>query len=189
MHLWTHHREIEPVTPTPSPEPDRPRLILASASPRRVELLKRLGIEFSVAPSAAEELHDEQIGPVRLCALIAERKAAEVAGANPEAVVIGADTLVALRGRIFGKPADLDEARRTLAELSGETHQVVTGVCLLHFKSGRCEVFSVRTDVTFARFGREVIESYIGKARVLDKAGAYGIQEHGEMLVASISGS
>jgi septum formation protein len=164
-------------------------LILASASPRREELLRSLGLEFRVVPGDAEELHDEKLGAEEVCRINAEIKAGAVARRHPEATVLGADTLVARNGRIYGKPRDLEEARQMLAELAGGEHEVTTGVCLVHLARGRSEVFSDRTVVRFKPLSTAAIEEYIRLVPVLDKAGAYGIQERGEMLVESICGS
>lgn len=163
--------------------------ILASASPRRRELLESLGLDFEIVPSAAEELHDPALPLEELCGLNAAAKAREIARRFPHAAVIGADTLVALEGRLFGKPATLDEAREMLAALSGRTHQVVTGVCLAHAASGREEIFSDKTAVTFRPLEPAAIEEYLREAHVLDKAGAYGIQERGDLIVERIAGS
>jgi septum formation protein len=164
-----------------------PPIILASASPRRAELLGKLGLDFRVVPSAAEELHDERLGVAELCAGNAELKAREVAARYPESLVVGADTLVVLSGKLFGKPRALDHARAMLRELSGQTHQVVTGVCMIH--GARLERFADETEVTFRTLTDEAIDNYLRLVSVLDKAGAYGIQEHGDMLVEKISGS
>lgn len=163
--------------------------ILASASPRRRELLESLGLAFQVAPSRAEELHDEALPIAHLCEANAAAKARDVATLHPNAVVIGADTLVGLGGRLFGKPANLAEARRMLSDLSGRTHEVITGVCLVHRSRNREEVFSDRTLVTFRSLDAASIDRYLAAVQVLDKAGAYGIQERGDWLVESISGS
>ena len=164
-------------------------IILASASPRRSELLKSLGVEFEVIPSKAEELHDEALDARKLCELNAERKALEVAERFPDAVVLGADTLVTLNSKLYGKPADLEMAKRTLRELSGRTHEVITGLCLMHQLSGKFSIFHDVTRVTFKKLTESVIEKYVSTVEVLDKAGAYGIQERGEMLVEQIEGS
>jgi septum formation protein len=168
---------------------DSAPLILASASPRRRELLQSLVAEFKIIPSHAPELHDEVIGAVRLCETNAALKAEDIAAHNRESVVIGADTLVTLNGRIFGKPKNLHQAMEMLGLLAGHTHEVVTGVCLVHFQAGRREVFSETTSVTFRPLSRETISTYLSRVSVLDKAGAYAIQEHGEMLIERISGS
>lgn len=166
-----------------------PGIILASASPRRVELLREFGLEFSVIPSRAEELHDEAVGATRLCAVNAERKAEEVARSHPDRITLGADTLVTLDGALFGKPRDEAQAAEMLGQLSGRTHEVITGVCLALPGQGKREVFTASTWVTFKALSREEIASYISAVHVLDKAGAYGIQERGELLVERIEGS
>ncbi|GAA5476612.1 Maf family protein [Haloferula helveola] len=162
------------------------KIVLASGSPRRRELLAAAGVEFEVRPSPAEEIHDAGMAPAELCETNAELKArgVEVAGA----AVIGADTLVFLEDEPLGKPADLDEARATLRRLSGRVHTVCTGVCVVA-PDGTAHPFHELTEVRFRPFGEEVIDAYFAKVDPLDKAGAYGIQEHGEMLVESIDGS
>jgi len=162
-------------------------VILASASQRRMDLLRSLGVSFKVVPSAAEELHDESFSPNALCELNAERKAADVAMSYPNRVVLGADTLVTLDGKLFGKPRDLAEAKEMLAQLGGKTHQVITGVCLCD--AARKSLFSEVTQVRFRPLTPQVIETYLTAVSVLDKAGAYGIQERGELLVEGFSGS
>ena len=106
-----------------------------------------------------------------------------------DALVLGADTLVFLDGEIMGKPRDLSDARRMLARLQGRTHQVVTGVSLIHLRGHREQLFAVSTDVTFRPLTAGQIGSYLSKMNPLDKAGAYAIQEHGDMIVSEISGS
>jgi septum formation protein len=165
------------------------RIILASASPRRVDLLRSLNVEFDVIPSQAEELHDAALGAAKLCEFNAARKAEEVARAHPDRIVLGADTLVTMNGALFGKPHDLNEAFNMLSELSGRTHQVITGVCLLHLAAQRREIFSDETLVTFKPLEPDTIRSYLKSVPVLDKAAGYGIQDRGEMLVEGISGS
>jgi septum formation protein len=164
-------------------------LILASASPRRAELLRQLELKFKVVPSEATEIFDEQLSPHELCQLNAHRKARAVAKKIPDALVLGADTLVFLGREIFGKPRNLDEAKQMLTQLQGRTHQVVTGVCLMHLRAHRERIFAVGTDVTFRPLSAEQISGYLSKMNPLDKAGAYAIQEHGDTIVAEISGS
>ena len=165
------------------------RLILASASPRRAELLKQLGREFQIVPSDAKEVIDEQLSPLEVCQLNAHRKARAVAKKHPDALVLGADTLVFLDKEIMGKPVDLSEARRMLARLQGRTHQVVTGVSLIHLRVHRERIYAIGTDVTFHPLTAEQINVYLSKTNPLDKAGAYAIQEHGDTIVSEISGS
>ena len=166
-----------------------PPLILASASPRRAELLRQLEVEFKIVPSDATEVYDNQLSPRELCQLNAHRKARAVAKKIPDALVLGADTLVFLERKIFGKPRDLAEAQAMLAQLQGRTHQVITGVCLMYLRAHRERIFAVATDVTFHALDENQICEYLAKINPLDKAGAYAIQEHGELIVAKISGS
>ena len=166
-----------------------PPLILASASPRRAELLQQLNLEFQIVPGAIAETFDEQLSPLELCQLNAHRKACVIAKKHPDALVLGADTLVFLEGEIMGKPADVAEARRMLGRLQGRTHQVVTGVSLIHLRALSERTFAVSTDVTFHPLTAEEINGYLSKMNPLDKAGAYAIQEHGDSIISEISGS
>ncbi|MGA0854039.1 MAG: Maf family protein [Luteolibacter sp.] len=163
-------------------------IVLASSSPRRKELLARAGIDFEVIPSPAEEVHDASLSPATLCELNATLKAEAVATMRPEAIVIGSDTLVFIDNEPLGKPADLDAARVMLARLAGRTHQVRTGVCVI-FPSGTRKVFHETTDVRFHPLDADAIDNYLSRINPLDKAGAYGIQEHGELIVEGIDGS
>jgi septum formation protein len=166
-----------------------PSLILASASPRRADLLRQFAPEFQVIPSAAAELSPDHLSPHEICLLNAHRKSRVIAKKIPDALVLGADTLVFLDREIFGKPRDLAEAHSMLTRLSGRTHQVVTGVCLLLLRAHRESLFAVSTDVTFHSLSAEQISHYLAKINPLDKAGAYAIQDHGELIVAEVSGS
>ena len=166
-----------------------PTLILASASPRRSELLRGVDIEFTVVPSEAEEVHNEHLTVSEMSQLNAYRKARAVAKKHPDALVLGADTLVALETTVFGKPANLAEAARMLKKLQGHTHQVVTGVCLLQLRGHRQKLFAESTEVTFRPLDAVQIRDYLTTINPLDKAGAYAIQEGGEKIVASIEGS
>ncbi len=163
--------------------------ILASASPRRAELLRQLKRDFRVAPGDATEILDEHLSPFEICQLNAHRKARAVAKKNPDALVLGADTLVFLDGEIMGKPADPAEADRMLTRLQGRTHQVVTGLCLIHLRAHRERMFAASTDVTFHPLDGGQIREYLAKVNPLDKAGGYAIQEHGDEIVEEISGS
>lgn len=166
-----------------------PALILASASPRRQELLRQCGVNFEVVPAAVPEVHDPALTARELSLLNAFRKARAVAERYPDRLVLGADTLVA-RGRCpYGKPADLADAARMLAELQGRTHEVVTGVCLLHRRARRVQLFAETTAVRFRPLSDAQIREYLARVNPLDKAGAYAIQEHGDRLVAEICGS
>jgi septum formation protein len=166
-----------------------PPLILASASQRRSELLRQLGVDFTVVPSDASEIHDEQLTAREISQLNAYRKARAVAKKFPDALVLGADTLVYLGTTLLGKPPDLENAYRMLKQLSGQTHEVVTAVCLLHLRTHRQKLFFDSTSVTFRPLNATEIRRYLSKVDPLDKAGAYAIQEQGDLIVEKISGS
>jgi septum formation protein len=166
-----------------------PPLILASASPRRAELLRLLKLDFRIVPSAATEVLDEQLSPFEVCQLNARRKARAVAKKNPDSLVFGADTLVFLDGEIMGKPASRADAERMLTRLQGRTHQVVTGISLIHLRAHRERIFAVSTDVMFHPLDAGQIRDYLAKVNPLDKAGAYAIQEHGDLIISEMSGS
>ncbi|MBE0542476.1 MAG: septum formation protein Maf [Verrucomicrobia bacterium] len=166
-----------------------PPLILASASPRRAELLRQVQPQFQILPSDAPELTPEYLTPQELCQLNAHRKARAIAKKFPDALVLGADTLVFLDDEIFGKPADLEEAGRMIERLQGRTHQVITGVNFIHLRAHRERVFAASTDVRFRALTSEQVWHYLSLVHPLDKAGAYAIQEHGELIIEEISGS
>ncbi|MGD7652967.1 MAG: Maf family protein [Verrucomicrobiales bacterium] len=163
-------------------------LILASSSPRRRELLEHAGLEFTVVPSPAEEIHDASLNPEVLCEKNAELKAEAVASQFPDATVIGSDTLVFIDDTPLGKPADMDDARAMLRRLSGRTHFVCSGVCII-FPGNRRKSFHGLTDVTFKPLTDAQIDAYFAHCNPLDKAGAYGIQDNGDLIIESISGS
>jgi len=162
-------------------------IVLASSSPRRKELLERAGVAVEVIPSPAEELHDASLKPEVLCEHNAAIKARPVAAMRPDAQVIGSDTLVFIDDEPLGKPADMDEAREMLRKLSGRDHHVCTGVCVI-YPGGREECFHGDTIVTFRKLTDEEIDAYFELVNPLDKAGAYGIQEHGERIIEKIDG-
>jgi septum formation protein len=166
-----------------------PPLVLASASPRRSELLRRLGLEFQVAPSAATEAHPEQLTAREVASVNACRKARVVAAKMPHALVLGADTLVSVDHWLLGKPSTLAEAEQMLQELQGRTHEVVTAICLVHESRHRLLVFSDTTLVTFRPLTAPEIRRYLSAVNPLDKAGAYAIQEKGDWIVSRIEGS
>jgi septum formation protein len=166
-----------------------PPLILASASPRRAELLRQLGVKFTVVPSDAPEIHDDHLTAREISQLNAYRKARVVAKKFPDALVLGADTLVYLGTALLGKPADLDNAFHMLQQLAGRTHEVVTAICLLHLRTHRQKLFFESTAVTFRALDAVNIRRYLAKVNPLDKAGAYAIQEEGDLIVERIFGS
>jgi septum formation protein len=169
--------------------PTSARLILASASPRRRELLAELGAVFDVVVAQVTEHEDPQLDPCVMVARNSALKADWVAARYPDAWVLGADTTVFIDGHALNKPADLDAARAMLRRLSGTTHTVFTGVALRHAARGVSEDLGVATEVRFHAINDAVIETYLGRVHVLDKAGAYAIQESGELLVAERRGS
>jgi septum formation protein len=168
---------------------DLPSLILASASPRRLELLRQLGVEFKVMPSDTPELHHDQLTGWEVSEINAYRKARAVAKKFPDALVLGADTVVLLDSRLYGKPKTLEEAYEMLEQLQGRTHEVVTAICLLHLREHRQKIFADTTSVTFRPLDAVKIRRYLTRVNPLDKAGAYAIQEEGDLLVEQISGS
>lgn len=165
----------------------RHRLILASASPRREELLRRLGVPFTAIPSdLPEELSP---GPVEESVrALALAKARAVAARIESGIVLGADTVVVLGGRVLGKPADRDDARRMLRDLRGLSHEVITGVALVEAPARREASEAVVTRVRMGDYGEEEIEAYLATGEPLDKAGAYAVQGIGGALVASVDG-
>ncbi len=166
-----------------------PTLILASGSPRRHELMRVLGKPFEVVTSDALETSSEHMTPVETCLLNAYRKARAVAKRFPDALVIGADTEVALGSKVFGKPRNLKHANLMLSKLQGKTHHVITGVCLLHLRKHHQVCFAEMTDVQFHPLSPSQRSGYLKSINPLDKAGAYAIQENGHMIVESIEGS
>lgn len=164
-------------------------LILASASPRRRELLAELGARFEVVVAKVTEHEDPSLDPRVMVARNSALKADAVAALHPRAWVLGADTTVFVDGHALNKPADLDAARAMLRRLSGSTHTVFTGVALRHAGRGVREDFGVASEVEFRSLADADIEAYLQRVHVLDKAGAYAIQDHGEMLVAARRGS
>jgi septum formation protein len=167
-----------------------PPLILASSSPRRSELLRSLELEFRVVPSEATEVQDENLTAAEVSQLNAYRKARAVAKKLPDCLVLGADTLVYQGTQVFGKPADLPAAHQMLAALQGESHLVVTGVCLVHLRGHEEQrIFSEISEVQFRPLNDRQIAEYLSLINPLDKAGGYAIQEHGDMIVESVHGS
>lgn len=161
-------------------------IILASASPRRKELLNLAGLAYRVVPSTCEEILPPNITPDEAVKSLAEQKCEDVFSKNPNAVVIAADTLVALNGNKLGKPKSKEEAFQMLRSLSGSIHTVYTGVCIM--KQGKKTVFCAASNVEFYPLSDDEINDYIATGEPMDKAGAYGIQGRGSLLVKSISG-
>ena len=163
-----------------------PPVILASQSPRRRDLLAKAGVPFSIVIRDTEELKNAALPPRELCLYNARAKAEAVFRKHPDSTIIGADTLVFLDGLPLGKPQDEEEARTVLRMLSGRTHHVCTAVSIqspLGMKD-----MAVLTEVTFRTLAEEDIRRYMELVDVMDKAGSYAFQEHGEMIISSVRG-
>ena len=161
-------------------------LILASGSPRRRELLSLITDEFEVLVSGCDEFVPEGTPAEKVPAILAEQKALAVAKLRPEDTVIGSDTVVVLNNEIFGKPKDKAHAHTMLKALSGKKHFVYTGVAVA--EKGSVRSFVQKTEVEFYELSDETIEKYIATGEPMDKAGAYGIQGKGSVLVKGIIG-
>ena len=163
-------------------------IVLASSSPRRKELMEMLEIEnLKIIPAKGEEIPPEHAGPEELVKALSAAKAGEVAAkCGPEDLVIGADTIVWVDGHAFGKPRSLEEAARMLRRLSGDVHEVYTGVTVIRngWRDSQCE----RSLVRFRPLSEEEIADYVATGEPMDKAGAYGAQGKGALLVESIEG-
>jgi septum formation protein len=164
-------------------------LILASASPRRRELLAGWGYRFEVVTAAVEETLPAHLTVREAVLLNARRKGSTVAAVHPAACVVAADTLVSLDGEALGKPGSASEARGMLAALAGRTHQVYTGVWIEQRASGAIAAFTEVSQVRFRPLSAAEIEDYMSRVHVLDKAGAYAAQEDPIGLIESIEGS
>jgi septum formation protein len=163
--------------------------ILASASARRRELLVELLDDYQVTIAEVEELSSHPGGPLGLVEANARLKAQAVSLENQDAWVLGADTLVALGDEVFGKPVDMDDAFAMLRRLSGQTHRVSTGLCLIRSSAGFEETRVATSEVTFRELNDSVIREYLNAVNPLDKAGGYAIQTRGEMIVERFAGS
>jgi septum formation protein len=165
------------------------RIVLASQSPRRVQLMREAGYDFNIEVPEVEEAHDGSLTPEDLTVENARRKAVAGAVLHPDALVIGADTLVYLDSEPLGKPANLDEALKMLQRLSGRSHEVCTGVYLAWDGGRQGRGFHVVSHVVFKVLDDDLIRAYHALVNPLDKAGAYGIQEHGNMIISGHEGS
>lgn len=167
---------------------DLKRLILASGSPRRKQLLEESGLSLKIRPSDVDETVIPGETPDTCALRLAQIKARSVAEQYQNQIVLGADTIVVLEKCILGKPDNEQDAFNTLKRLSGRKHTVMTGVSMLRIADNREINWVCKTSVVFKHLTDENVRAYIGKAHTLDKAGAYGIQEHGEMIVDHIEG-
>jgi nucleoside triphosphate pyrophosphatase len=166
-----------------------PRIILASASPRRAELLNQIGVEFELAPSQAEERPHPDEAPADYITRIARAKVIAVARERETGLVIGADTVVVLDGRLIGKPESPADAQRLLRQLSGRWHAVLTGVALYDVETRHEVADYEKTLVKFAQLTDGEIDWYVATGEPMDKAGAYGIQGIGGLFVDEIAGN
>ncbi len=168
-----------------------PKLVLASSSPRRAALLRQVGADFVVRAPGTDETLSGPVPPEKLAVGLARRKALSVFKSlgrrYSDRVILAADTVVSYRHHLMGKPAGPAEARRMLGILSGRTHQVITGVCVIGSDGGMAKGYEV-SSVKFRRLSPETIEWYLATGEPMDKAGAYGIQGRGALLVARVEG-
>jgi len=160
-------------------------VILASQSPRRIELLKTIIKDFQIIPSKIDEICNADLSPEENAILLSREKAVSVAKHNPHHLVIGADTMVVFKKKIIGKPIDAENARQILRQLSGQEHKVITGVSVVHLK-----IFSAASisRVRIKNLTPNEINSYVQSGEPMDKAGAYAIQGNGSFLVKSYDG-
>jgi septum formation protein len=168
-------------------ETDR-KLILASSSPRRRQLMEQLGLKFSIVPSGVEETLSRLLSPAEAVKQNAYQKARQVAGCLGEGLIIGADTLIALDNKLLGKPRSAAEAVEMLQSLGGKTHRVYTGVSVVDAPSGRWATDYMSSGVTMKPLTLEQIRGYVATGEPLGKAGAYAIQGRGEILIEKIEG-
>jgi septum formation protein len=165
------------------------KIILASSSPRRADLLETIGVSFELAPSQIHERPHTDEAPADYIIRLARAKVIDVARKHEAGLVIGADTIVVLDGKILGKPQDDEDAERMLRQLSGRWHAVMTGVALLDVATRREVADYDKTLVRFAQLTDREVEWYIKTGEPMDKAGAYGIQARGAMFVDEIAGN
>lgn len=164
------------------------RIILASSSPRRKDLLIQIGLRFDVEPSNCPEGHSHSDEPHEITRSLSLQKARQVARKHKDALVIGADTVVEVHGRILGKPAAEDEAIQMLKKLSGRAHRVITGFTVLDTESARAVTDSVETKVYMKHLDEDEIAAYVRSGEPLGKAGGYAIQGLGSIIIERIEG-
>ncbi len=162
------------------------KIILASKSPRRKELLKLLNVPFSVEVSHTDEYYDENLPPHEIVEYLSLHKAKKIAIANPQNIVIGADTIVAINNHILEKPKSSSDAFQMLKLLSNQTHQVITGITIIY--NNQIESFNSFTEVTFYELSDQEILDYINTKEPFDKAGGYGIQGYAAKFVKQLIG-
>ena len=163
-------------------------VILASASPRRKTILSQVDLDFTIEPSKINEDFSIKLLPKAFCEHWAREKANDIAKSHSDKLIIGADTIVKTNDKILGKPKNYNESFAMLKSLSGKTHQVLTGVSLIHLDLGIDFTFNESTDVSFCILTDEEINKYINKCKPYDKAGSYGIQDAFSVYVEKING-
>lgn len=168
---------------------EKPLFVLASKSPRRKELLNSVGIKAEIIPANIDESVLSHLEPSKMVRELSMLKATDVARSfKGNTYVIGADTCVCLNGEVFGKPKNIEDAKRMLLSLSGKTHTVYTGFCVVECKTGICVAKTEKTLVTFRTLSEKEIDAYIKTREPMDKAGAYGIQNKGCVFIEKIEG-
>ena len=164
------------------------KIILASKSPRRAEILKMIKLNFKVVPSKIKEEINPKIEQNEIAINISRAKAETVSHKYPNDIIIGADTIVIFKDRIFGKPKDKNESKKMLKALSGNSHKVITGVTIVNEELGFLKTFSETTEVFVQKIPKKQIEFYVNNYNTLDKAGSYGIQEWFSVWIKKING-
>lgn len=164
------------------------QIILASASPRRKKLLEQIGLSIKVIPSNIDEKLNPRLKPKGQAEELSLEKAQVISDKYPDAIVIAADTIVYVQGDILGKPKNLEDAKRMIRKLQGKTHSVITGFTIMNKASQKSITDSVETAVTFRKLKESEIKNYIKIEKPLDKAGGYGIQGAGALLLEGIKG-
>jgi len=164
------------------------KIILASSSPRRQELLQNLGLEFEIHPSGVDETVDDGLKPSQMVELLAERKASDVARLYSKGLVIGSDTIVVVGEQVLGKPADQQQAFQMISSLKGRSHHVYSGLAIIDAATGECKKGHIKTRVHMRDISDQEIHDYIMTQEPMDKAGAYAIQGLGSIFITGIEG-
>jgi len=164
------------------------KIILASESPRRAEILRMIGVNFEVESSNIYEIINQKIEQNEIAINISKAKAEKISHKYPDKIIIGADTVVVFNKKIFGKPKDKNESKKMLKALSGNCHEVITGVTIMNENLGIVKTFSETTKVFVQKIPTKQIEFYVDNYNTLDKAGSYGIQEWFSVWIKKING-
>jgi len=164
------------------------KIILASQSPRRAEILRMIGVNFKVDSCNINEKMNQKIEQNEIAIILSKAKAEKISQKYPNNIIIGADTIVVYNEKIFGKPKDKNESKKMLKALSGNCHKVITGVTIMNKKLGVLKTFSETTKVFVKKIPRNQIEFYVNNYNTLDKAGSYGIQEWFSVWIKKING-